>query len=90
MVKKYIWDSMQKYNKYEKQYEKDQQTIKTLDEFYRKGLQDNLTLKTNMNLYVLFSLGMLMKLKNEFFWKKLSKTSFFISIRLKINLEPRT
>ena len=33
---------MQKYDKYRKQCEKDQQTIKSFDEFYRKSLQDNL------------------------------------------------
>ena len=31
-----------KYNKYKKQYEKDQQTIKTFDNLYRKSLQDNI------------------------------------------------
>ena len=30
-----------KYNKYKKLYEKDQQTIKDFDKFYRKSLQDN-------------------------------------------------
>ena len=31
---------MQKYNKYKKLYEKDQQTIKSFDKLYRKSLQD--------------------------------------------------
>ena len=30
-----------KYNKYKKQYEKDQQTIKSFDKLYRKSLQEN-------------------------------------------------
>ena len=30
-----------KYNKYKKQYERDQNTIKSLDKLYRKSLQDN-------------------------------------------------
>ena len=30
-----------KYNKYKKQYEEDQQTIKSFDKLYRKSLQDN-------------------------------------------------
>ena len=30
-----------KYNKYKKQYERDQQTIKSFDKLYRKSLQDN-------------------------------------------------
>ena len=32
-----------KHNKYKKQYEKDQQTIKSFDKFYKKSLQDNVT-----------------------------------------------
>ena len=35
-----------KYNKYKKQYEKDQQTIKSFDKLYRKSLQDNIIDKT--------------------------------------------
>ena len=30
-----------KYNKYKKQYERDQQTVKSFDRLYRKSLQDN-------------------------------------------------
>ena len=33
---------MQKYNKYKKLYEKDQQTIKSFDKLYRKSLQDHM------------------------------------------------
>ena len=35
-----------KYNKYKKQYERDQQTIKSFDKLYRKSLQDNVIVKT--------------------------------------------
>ena len=35
-----------KYNKYKKQYERDQQTIKSFDKLYRKPLQDNVINKT--------------------------------------------
>ena len=35
-----------KHNKYKKQYEKDQQTIKSFDKLYRKSLQDNVIDKT--------------------------------------------
>ena len=35
-----------KYNKYKKQYERDQQTIKSFDKLYRKSLQDNVIDKT--------------------------------------------
>ena len=35
-----------KYNKYKKQYERDQQTIKSFDKLYRKSLQDDIIDKT--------------------------------------------
>ena len=35
-----------RYNKYKKQYERDQQTIKSFDKLYRKSLQDNVIDKT--------------------------------------------
>ena len=35
-----------KYNKYKKQYERDQQSIKSFDNLYRKSLQDNVIDKT--------------------------------------------
>ena len=35
-----------KYNKYKKQYERDQKTIKSFDKLYRKSLQDNIIDKT--------------------------------------------
>ena len=35
-----------KYNKYKKQYERDQNTIKSFDKLYRKSLQDNIIIKT--------------------------------------------
>ena len=38
-----------KYNKYKKQYERDQQTIKSFDKLYRKSLQDNIINKTEYN-----------------------------------------
>ena len=38
-----IYDvNVDKYNKYKKQYEKDQQTIKYFDKLYRKSLQNNI------------------------------------------------
>ena len=44
---KVIYESIiNKYNKYKKQYERDQQTIKSLDKLYRKSLQDNVIDKT--------------------------------------------
>ena len=39
---KVIYENIQnKYNKYKKQYERDQLTIKSFDKLYRKSLQDN-------------------------------------------------
>ena len=38
--------NISKYNKYKKQYERDQNTIKSFDKLYRKSLQDNLIDKT--------------------------------------------
>ena len=35
-----------KYNKYKKQYQRDQKTIKSFDKLYRKSLQDNIIDKT--------------------------------------------
>ena len=37
---------VKKYNKYKKQYEKDQQTNNSFDKLYRKSLQDNVIDKT--------------------------------------------
>ena len=37
-----------KYNKYKKQYERDQQTYKSFDKLYRKSLQDNVIDKTEI------------------------------------------
>ena len=38
--------TLNKYNKYKKQYERDQQTIKYFDKLYRKSLEDNVIDKT--------------------------------------------
>ena len=37
---------MNKYNKYKKLYERDQQTVRSFDKFYRNSLQDSVTDKT--------------------------------------------
>ena len=45
-----------KYNKYEKLYERDQQTIKSFDKLYRKSLQDNVIDKNEYeSLYNIFT-----------------------------------
>ena len=47
---------MNKYNKYKKQFERDQQTIKFLDKLYRKALQDNIIVKSeNERLFNIFT-----------------------------------
>ena len=47
ITKKVLYEIvLQKYNKYKKLYEKDQQTIKSSDKLYRKSLQDDIIDKT--------------------------------------------
>ena len=58
-----------KYNKYKKQYERDQNTIKSFDKLYRKSLQDNVIDKVNMKVFVIFLLNMSMKTKMNLFYK---------------------
>ena len=66
-----------KYNKYKKLYERDQNTIKSFDKLYRKSLQDNIIDKTEYeNLCIIFT-----RYVDE------NKNSFFININLKIKLK---
>ena len=58
---------MNKHNKYKKQYEKDQQTIKSFNQLYKKSLQDNGIDKIEYESPVIFSVGMLMKRQMNFF-----------------------
>ena len=60
---------MQKYDKYKKQYERDQNAIKSFDKLYRKSLQDNVIDKTEYESFVIFLLNMLMKTKMNLFYK---------------------
>ena len=39
---KVLYEVINKYNKYKKQYERDQPTIKSFEKLYRKSLQDNI------------------------------------------------
>ena len=56
-----------KYNKYRKQYEKDQQTVKSFDKLYRNPLQDNVIDKSEYeNLCNIFT-KTLNEIKNESF-----------------------
>ena len=56
-----------KYNKYKKQYERDQQTIKYFDKLYRKSLQDNVIDKTEYESLCNFFTRYLDENKNESF-----------------------
>ena len=58
-----------KYNKYKKQYERDQNTIKSFDKLYRKSLQDNRIDKTEYDSLCNVLLDMSMKTKMNLFYK---------------------
>ena len=56
-----------KYNKYKKQYERDQLTIKSFDKLYRKSLQDNVIDKTEYESLCNIFTKHVDENKNEFF-----------------------
>ena len=56
-----------KYNKYKKQYERDQQTIKPFDKLYRKSLQDNVIDETEYESLCNIFTGYINENKNESF-----------------------
>ena len=58
---------MQKYNKEKKQYERDQNTIKSFDKLYRKSLQDNVIDKTEYESLCNFFTRYVDENKNESF-----------------------
>ena len=66
-----------KYNKYKKQYERDQNTIKSFDKLYRKSLQDNVIDKTEYESLCNIFIRYVNQNKNE---------SFFINMNIKIKL----
>ena len=66
-----------KYNKYKKQYKRDQKTIKSFDKLYRKSLQDNIIDKTENNSLCNIFTKYIDENKNE---------SFFINTNIKIKL----
>ena len=59
-----------KYNKYKKQYEKDQNTIKSFDRLYRKSLQDNVIDKNEYESLCNIFTKYVDENKNESFLKK--------------------
>ena len=56
-----------KYNKYKKQYERDQQTIKSFDKLFRKTLQDSVIDKTEYESLCSFFTKYIDENKNESF-----------------------
>ena len=65
---KIIYDIvLQKYNKYKKQYEKDQQTFKTFDKLNRKSLQDNIIDKNEFEIFCNIFPEFVVETKNESF-----------------------
>ena len=66
-----------KYNKYKKQFERDQQTIKSFDKLYRKSLQDNVIDKTEYECLCNIFTKYVDENKND---------SFFINMNIKIKL----
>ena len=58
-----------KHNKYKKQYERDQQTIKSFDKLYRKSLQDNVIDKTEYESLCNIFTKCVDENKNESFYK---------------------
>ena len=64
---------LQKYNKYKKQYEKHQQTIKSFVELYRKSLQDNAIDKNEYEGLCNILLNYLDETKSEPFPQTLTK-----------------
>ena len=56
-----------KYNKYKKQYERDQQTIKSFDKLYRKSLQNNIIDKNEYESLCKIFTMYVDENKNEFF-----------------------
>ena len=56
-----------KYDKYKKQYERDQQTIKSFDKLYRKSLQDNIIDKSEYDSLCNFFTNYVDENKNESF-----------------------
>ena len=60
---------MQIHKKLKKRFEKDQQTIKTFDKFYRKFYKITYLIKMKMNLYVIFLLKFRKKQKLILFYK---------------------
>ena len=83
---------MQKYNKYKKLNEKDQQTMESFDKLYRKSLQGNAIDKNEYESLCIIATSYLNESKIERFLKVWTKNFklFFSNNKIKFNLEPRS
>ena len=81
-----------KNNKYKKQYERDQQTIKSFDKLYRKSSYDNVFVKNEYQSLCNTFTKIFDEKKNEYFYEfeRKNKNKIFCHNRLKFNLELRT
>ena len=79
-----------KYNKYKKQYERDQNTIKSFDKLYRKSLQDNIIDKTEYNSLCNIFTRYVDENKNESFLKMNIKIKLNFFSHNKLKIQPRT
>ena len=69
---------LNKYHKYKKHYERDQQSIKSFDKLYRKPLQDNIIDKTEYESLCNIFTKYVDENKNEFFYEhEFKKTKLF-------------
>ena len=82
---------MQKDNKYKKLYEKDQQTIKSVDKLYRKSLQGNIIDKTEYDSLCNIFTEYVDENKNESFFTNMNiKINLNFFSHNKLNFQPRT
>ena len=81
---------MQKYSKYKKVDEKDQQTIKAFDKIYRKNLQDNISQKNAYECSCNIFTNYLDETNTNLLYKHEQKVkrNFFSNDDLKINPGP--
>ena len=80
-----------KYNKYKKIYQRDQETIKSLYKLYRKSLQDYVIDKNEYESLCNFLTRYVDENKNDFFFINMNiNRKIKISSQTKLNFQPRT
>ena len=79
-----------RYNKYKKQYERDQNTIKSFDKLYRKSLQDNVIDKNEYESLCNIFTKYVDENKNEFFLNMNIKIKLSFFSHNKLHFQPRT